>query len=82
MVIVSNIYAVDKAVLSIAEDRTACAILKMIALKHGMEHDLAFVIGVDQNNDTILETSNGEERVIALTDVFRDIIKLICRLLK
>ena len=37
MIIVSNISAVDKAILSIDADRTVCATIKMIALQFGGE---------------------------------------------
>ena len=55
MIIVSNIKAVDKAILSIDKDRTVCATLQMIAEKYGAEFDLAFANVGDQNNDTIPE---------------------------
>ena len=42
MIIVSNIKAVDKAILSIDTDRTVCATIKMIAEQFGEEFDLGF----------------------------------------
>ena len=53
MIIVSNIKAVDKAIISINSDRTVCATIKMIAEQFGPEFDLGFANGGDQNNDTI-----------------------------
>ncbi len=43
MIIVSNIKAVDQAVLSIDQDRTVCATIKHIAETYGVkkEYDLA-----------------------------------------
>ena len=55
MIIVSNIKAVDKAILSIDTDRTVCATIKMIAEQFGEEFELGFANGGDQNNDTIPE---------------------------
>jgi hypothetical protein len=57
MIIVSNIKAVDKAMISIDTDRTVCATIKMIAEQFGFgsEFELEFANGGDQNNDTIPE---------------------------
>ncbi|MEK9750151.1 MAG: cytidyltransferase [Flavobacteriaceae bacterium] len=68
MVIVSNIKAVDRAILSIDEDRTVCETLKMIAEKYSYEFELAFANGGDQNNDTIPEKAICAEFGIALID--------------
>ena len=68
MIIVSNIKAVDKALLSIDKDRTVCETLKIIAKKYGSEFDLAFANGGDQNNDTIPERPICEEVGITLID--------------
>ena len=68
IIIVSNIKAVDKTILSIDEDRTVCETLKMIATKYSTEFELAFANGGDQNNDTIPEKSICEEVGIALID--------------
>ena len=43
--IVSNIKAVDKAILSIDKDRTVCATLEKIAADYGAVYDLAFANG-------------------------------------
>ena len=55
VIIVSNIKAVDKTVLSVDIDRTVCATLRKIAQDYGNMYDLAFANGGDQNNDTIPE---------------------------
>ena len=68
MIIVSNIKAVDKAILSIDTDRTVCATIKMIAEQFGKMFDLGFANGGDQNNDTIPERAVCEEMNVALID--------------
>ena len=68
IIIVSNIKAVDKAILSIDQDRTVCATIKMIASKYGAEYELVFANGGDQNNDTIPERSICEQMNIGLVD--------------
>ena len=68
MVIVSNIKAVDKTVLSIDTDRTVCATLRKIAQDYGRYYELAFANGGDQNNDTIPERAVCEEKGITLID--------------
>ena len=68
MVIVSNIKAVDKAILSIDQDRTVCETIRMVAEKYGGEFELAFANGGDQNNDTIPERPICEEMNVALID--------------
>ena len=75
MIIVSNIKAVDKVILSIDEDRTVCATLKMIAEKFGGEFELVFANAGDQNNDTIPERPLCEEVGIALIDGLGDKIQ-------
>ena len=68
MIIVSNIKAVDKAILSIDTDRTVCATIKMIAEQFGSEYELGFANGGDQNNDTIPEKPICEQMNVALID--------------
>jgi len=82
MFIVSNIKAVNKAILSIDEDRTVCATLKMIAKNLGNEFELAFANGGDQNNDTIPERPICEEIGITLIDGLGDKIQSSSWLLK
>ena len=55
MIIVSNIKAVDDAILSVDEDRTVCATLEKIAKEYADSCELAFANGGDQNNDRITE---------------------------
>ena len=82
MIIVSNIKAVDKAILSIDSDRTVCATIKMIAEQFGSEYDLGFANGGDQNNDTIPERSVCEEMNVTLIDGLGDKIQSSSWLLK
>ena len=82
LIIVSNIKAVDKAILSIDTDRTVCATIKMIAKQFGNEFDLGFANGGDQNNDTIPERSICEEMNVALIDGLGDKIQSSSWLLK
>ena len=82
MIIVSNIKAVDKAILSIDSDRTVCATIKMIAEQFGSEFELGFANGGDQNNDTIPERSVCEEMNVALIDGLGDKIQSSSWLLK
>ena len=82
MIIVSNIKAVDKAILSVDEDRTVCATLKKIAQEYGGEYKLSFANGGDQNNDTIPERQVCEEMGISLIDGLGDKIQSSSWLLK
>ena len=75
MFIVSNIKAVDRAILSIDKDRTVCKTLKMIAEKFGSEFELAFANGGDQNNETIPERPICEKVGISLIDGLGDKIQ-------
>ena len=82
MIIVSNIKAVDKAILSIDTDRTVCATIKMIAEQFGSEFEFGFANGGDQNNDTIPERAVCEQMNVALIDGLGDKIQSSSWLLK
>ena len=75
MIIVSNIKAVDKAILSVDKDRTVCATIQMMAEQYGNEFDLGFANGGDQNNETIPERTVCEEMNVALIDGLGDKIQ-------
>ena len=75
MIIVSNIKAVDKAILSIDKDRTVCETIRMIANQYVSEYELSFANGGDQNNDTIPERPICEEMNVALIDGLGDKIQ-------
>ena len=82
LLIVSNIKAVDKAILSIDKDRTVCDTLEKIANDYGDAYDLVFANGGDQNNDTIPERSSCDSSGIALVDGLGDKIQSSSWLLK
>jgi len=82
MIIVSNIKAVDKAILSIDTDRTVCATIKMIAEQYGQKFELGFANGGDQNNDTIPEKPICALMNVALIDGLGDKIQSSSWLLK
>ena len=75
MIIVSNIKAVDKAILSVDTDRTVCANIKINAEQYGEEFESGFVNGGDQKNDTIPERSVCEQTNVALIDGLGDKIQ-------
>ena len=82
MIIVSNIKAVDKAILSIDTDRTVRETIKMIAEQFGEEFELGFANGGDQNNETIPERVVCEQMNVALIDGLGDKIQSSSWLLK
>jgi len=82
MLIVSNIKAVDKTILSIDTDRTVSATIEKIAKDFGATYDIAFANGGDQNNDTIPERPICEKMGIALLDGLGDKIQSSSWLLK
>ena len=82
MIIVSNIKAVDHAVLSIDTDRTVCKTIEKIAKEYGSDYSLAFANGGDQNNDTIPEKSICEAMGIELLDGLGEKIQSSSWLLK
>ena len=82
MIIVSNIKAVDKAILSIDKDRTVCKTLKLIFNEYETEYELFFANGGDQNNDTIPERSICEKVGITLVDGLGDKVQSSSWLLK
>tara|TARA_B110000090_G_scaffold112261_1_gene125392 strand:- start:401 stop:823 length:423 start_codon:yes stop_codon:yes gene_type:complete len=82
MIIVSNIKAVDLAILSVDSDRTVCKTIEKIAKEFGATYDLAFANGGDQNNDTIPEKSICETMGIQLLDGLGDKIQSSSWLLK
>jgi len=82
MIIVSNIKAVDKAILSVDTDRTVCKTIAAIAKEYGESYNLAFANGGDQNNETIPEKSICEAMGIELLDGLGDKIQSSSWLLK
>ena len=81
-IIVANIKAVDKVILSIDTNRKLCETLKLITDKYKAEFELAFANGGDQSNDKITERAICAEIEIALIDGFGDKIQSSNWLLK
>ena len=75
MIIVSNIKAVDTAILSVDTDRTVCKTIESIASQFGSEFDLGFANGGDQNNDICSEMSICKKLTIHLMDGLGDKIQ-------
>ena len=82
IIIVSNIKAVDQAILLVNQDRTVCATLEKIANEYGESYEFTFANGGSQNNDTIPERSICENMGIALIDGLGDKIQSSSWLLK
>ena len=68
LLIVSNIKAVDKVILSIDQDRTVCESIRLLVDQYGADYDLSFANGGDQNNDTIPEIPVCKELGVTLID--------------
>ena len=75
LLIVSNIKAVDKVILSIDQDRTVCESIRLLVDQYGADYDLSFANGGDQNNDTIPEIPICKELGVALIDGLGDKIQ-------
>ena len=75
LLIVSNIKAVDKAILSVDKDRTVCESIRLLANQYREDYDLAFANGGDQNNETIPEIPVCKELEVGLIDGLGDKIQ-------
>ena len=82
LMIVSNIKAVNKAVLSVDQDRTVCESIRKLFESYGKDYDFAFANGGDQNNETIPETPLCNELGVELIDGLGDKIQSSRWLLK
>jgi cytidyltransferase-like protein len=80
--IVSNFKSVDKVFLSIDQDRTVCATVRLIYQQFFKDFELAFANGGDQNNNSIPEVSVCKELGIELIDGLGDKIQSSSWLLK
>ena len=80
--IIQNIKAVDKAIISIAADRTVCESIRTIFKTYGSEYDLGFANGGDQDNNSIPEAPICKELNIQLIDGLGDKIQSSSWLLK
>ena len=68
LLIVSNIKAVDKAVISVDRDGTICESIRQLFNQYRKKYDFAFANGGDQNNDTVPEIPVCKELGIELID--------------
>ena len=75
LLIVSNIKAVDKAIISIDKDGTVRQSIIKLANELGTFYDLAFANGGDQNNETIPEIQACNRLGIELIDGLGDKIQ-------
>ena len=75
LIIISAIGIVDKALISIDNDKTQCATLEYLADKFGANFELYFANGGDQNNDSIPEVSVCREKGIRLLEGLGDKIQ-------
>ena len=80
--IVQNIKAVDKAILSVDEDRTVCASIAHVVEQFRDDYDFAFANGGDQNNNSIPEVPICKELGVELIDGLGDKIQSSSWLLK
>jgi len=82
VLIVSSLRIVNKAILSIDQDRTVQATIEQIYKDNNGKYDLAFANGGDQNNTTIPERKICEHLGIQLIDGLGDKIQSSSWLLK
>ena len=75
MIIVSQIKNVNKAILSVDQDRTVCATIKKIVEDFGHDYEFSFANGGDQNNNTIPEKPICKELGVELIDGLGDKIQ-------
>lgn len=75
LLIVSNIKSVDKAILSIDQDRSVCESIRKITEQFGSLYDLVFANGGDQNNETIPEIAVCKQLGVELIDGLGDKIQ-------
>ncbi|MDA9339408.1 adenylyltransferase/cytidyltransferase family protein [Polaribacter sp.] len=80
--IVQNIKAVDKAIISIDEDRTVCKSIRFLYENNKEAFDFGFANGGDQNNNSIPEVPVCKELGIQLIDGLGDKIQSSSWLLK
>jgi D-beta-D-heptose 7-phosphate kinase/D-beta-D-heptose 1-phosphate adenosyltransferase len=82
LIIVSAIKYVDKAIISIDQDKTQCETLVYLADEFGPDYTLYFANGGDQNNESIPEVSLCNEKGIILLEGLGDKIQSSSWLLK
>ena len=82
LIIVSAIGIVDKALISIDNDKTQCATLADLSDQYSGQYELNFANGGDQNNDSIPEVPVCKEKGIGLLEGLGDKIQSSSWLLK
>ena len=82
ILIISSLRIVNKAILSIDQDRTVQATIEKIYKDNNRKYDLAFANGGDQSNKTIPEKTICENLGIQLIDGLGDKIQSSSWLLK
>ena len=82
LLIISAIGIVDKALISIDNNKTQCATLGDLANQYSNQYELYFANGGDQNNDSIPEVSVCREKGIGLMEGLGDKIQSSSWLLK
>ena len=82
LIIVSALWMVDKALISIDKDKTQRATLGDLADQYSGEYELYFANGGDQNNDSIPEVPVCKEKGIGLLEGLGDKIQSSSWLLK
>ena len=75
LLIIQNLKAVDKAILSIDGDLSVIKTLEGIFVKYNQDYELSFANGGDQSNDTIPERPICEKLGISLIDGLGDKIQ-------
>ena len=74
-IIINAIRYVDKALISIDQDKTQCSTLTYLADNYNKDFDLFFANGGDQKNDTIAEALICKEKGIGLLEGLGDKIQ-------
>lgn len=82
LIIVENIKAVNKAIISVDKDRTVCESIRLLCETYGKEYDLGFANGGDQDNTSIPEAPICNELNVQLIDGLGDKIQSSSWLLK
>jgi cytidyltransferase-like protein len=75
LLIVQHIKEVNRAFLSIDQDRTVCKTLEMLYSQFGEQYQLAFANGGDQNNTSIPEVAICQSLGVELIDGLGDKIQ-------
>ena len=82
LLIVRAIRHVDKAIISIDQDKTQCLTLAHLAKKNNQKFELIFANGGDQSNESIPESEVCKEKGIGLIEGLGDKIQSSSWLLK